>query len=192
MFFYNKKAFTLNEVMLAVVIIAVTFIPIVGVLTSSFKTTEKDDHIIKAMQLCQEKLGTAVQFPFGFFARGTYNTTQTSANSDDPSDPSNKPLKLVLGEEEDEFLKKVKFSSTLVVEEPTMSFNNVPVFDFTGLGDNPNYGSDPSAFVTPTNRDITGMVKRYTVTVTWEEKEKNATGNSRFYTLSTLKVDVRR
>ena len=192
MFFYNKKAFTLNEVMLAVVIIAVTFIPIVGVLTSSFKTTEKDDHIIKAMQLCQEKLGTAVQFPFSHFDAGTYNTTQTTTG--DPNDPNNKPLTLILGPETDAFLSRVNFSSTLVVEEPAMSFNNVPVFDFTQLGDAPNYTTAcPAECVTRVSRDITHMVKRYTVTVTWNEKETNATtGNSRFYTLSTLKVDVRR
>ena len=142
------------------------------------------------MQLCQEKLGTAVQFPFSHFAPGTYNSTQTTTG--DPNDPNNKPLSLVLGAETDEFLRKVNFSSTLVVEMPAMSFNNVPVFDFSRLGENPNFGNDPNAFVTHTSRDITGMVKRYTVTVTWEEKEKNATGNSRFYTLSTLKVDVRR
>ena len=161
-------------------------------MTSSFKTTEKDDHVIKAMQLCQEKLGTAVQFPFGFFSPGTYNTTQTSQPTGNPSDPNNKPLTLVLGAEQNEFLKKVNFSSTLVVEEPPMSFNNVPVFDFTQLGNNPNYANDPSACVSYISRDISGMVKRYTVTVTWNEKESNATGNSRFYTLSTLKVDVRR
>ncbi len=197
----NKKGMTLNEIMLAVVILAVSFIPIMGVLTSSFKTTEKDDHTIKGMQLCQEKLALVLQFPYDYFNDGTYEKS-----IDSPANADGLSLHLVLGDEN----FRIHYHSSLKVETKNVTFTNVPVFDFTEMIPNANstatYPYDFSVLpnanaVNRINKTVSGKVKEYTITVKWHETghqniggapEGSSDPTERFYTLSVLKADTRK
>lgn len=174
----TNKGMTLNEIMLAMVILALAFIPIVGAISSSMKATEKDDHIIKAMELCQEKLGIAVQFPFDFFSPGTYNTKQESPNT------GGHRLILNLGEEN----FRINYTSSLEVTAENVSFN-VPMVDFT---QKPEDYSNPGNWIHTENVTINDMVKRYTVTVTWKEPGDAPSVPLKFYKLSVLKANVKR
>jgi len=60
----DRRGLTLTELALAVFILALAFIPIVGVLGNSIQGTQKDEQIIKAVQLAQSSLNSALQFPF--------------------------------------------------------------------------------------------------------------------------------
>ena len=177
MFKLIKRGMTLNEILLAVSILAMSFIPIIGVISSSMQTTEKDDHIIKGISLCQEKLNAALQFPFEFIPSGKYTDDITSNNND-------LPLKVELGE--DDF--RIKYISELNVTDEIVHFQ-VPMCDFTQKAKNPN---SPDTWMKLRNVEIKNMVKRYTVTVKWNEKEGEEGKKERFYTLSALKVNVRR
>ena len=52
----RSTGMTLTEVMLAMALLASAFIPIIGVMGTSIKATDKDDRTIKAVNLCREKL----------------------------------------------------------------------------------------------------------------------------------------
>ncbi len=176
-----KKGMTLNEIMLAVVILAVAFIPIIGVISSSLRATEKDDHIIKGMQLCQEKLGIALQFPFDFFVpnNSPFNGSYESPNA-------NGKLILTLGNQQ---IKHITYNSVLTVATETVNFS-VPVVDFSVK---PHNSCDNAAsWIHTENTTVHNMVKRYTVTVTWREPGDDPAADPKFYTLSVLKANVQR
>lgn len=176
-----RKGMTLSEIMLAVSILAIAFIPIIGVISSSLKATEKDDNRIKAMLLCQEKLGVALQFPFEFFTPvfSPYNDSYESPNA-------NGKLTLVLGSET---IKHVTYTSTLTVASETVTFA-VPVVDFTQKP----FDSleDPNGWIKREDITVHDMVKRYTVTVTWRDPGDNPASDPKFYTLSVLKANIQR
>ena len=175
----TKQGMTLNEILLAVSILALSFIPIIGVISSSMRTTEKDDHIIKGLSLCQEKLSAALQFPYDKIPEGTYNADITNDNGD-------LSITIKLGNEE----FRIPYYSELVVTNETVKYK-VPMCDFTKRAKNP---SNPGAWMSTKNVEVKDMVKRYTVTVRWNEKEggPGAEQKKRFYTLSALKANVRR
>ena len=175
----RKKGMTLNEIMLAVVILAIAFIPIVGVISSSMKATEKDERIIKAMELCQGKLSIALQFPFDFFDPGDYNTNQTSNNTDHQL-----VLKL-----EPETIKSITYTPTLTVASETVNFT-VPVVNFTKKPH--DSCNNPQDWITVEPITVQDMVKRYTVTITWSEPGDDPIASPKFYTLSVLKANVQR
>jgi len=78
----RSTGMTLTEVMLAMALLASAFIPIIGVMGTSIKATDKDDRTIKAVNLCQEKLNRALQFPFTSISVGTHGgTTAKTLNS---------------------------------------------------------------------------------------------------------------
>lgn len=64
---------TLTRLMLAMALLASAFIPIMGVMGTSMKATDKDDRTIRAVNICQEKMNRALQFPFWHF-RATSQT----------------------------------------------------------------------------------------------------------------------
>ena len=167
---------TLNEIMLAVVILALAFIPIIGVISSAMRTTEKDDHIIKGISLCQEKLSAALQLPFDMLAPDTYNAELKSDNGD-------LSINVKLGNEN----FRIPYYSELTVTNETVKFQ-VPMCDYTKRALEP---SNPATWMSLKNVEIKNMVKRYTVTVKWSEKEGDP-AEQRFYTLSALKANVRR
>lgn len=50
--------------MIAIFIISVAFIPIIGVMGTTIKGTQKDEKMLRAVQLAQTTLNTALQIPF--------------------------------------------------------------------------------------------------------------------------------
>ncbi len=58
------RGFTLTEIVLAVGLLALAFLPIIGVMGASVEGTQKDEEIITAVHLAQTLLNTALQFPF--------------------------------------------------------------------------------------------------------------------------------
>jgi Tfp pilus assembly protein PilV len=176
LFFKTKKAVTLVEILLAVVLMAGAFLPIMGLMTSSIKVTEQDENTQRAVMLCQEKLNAVLQMPFDKFSvnskpivSGTYNNNEIVAS---------------FGAQ---IIDGVTYTSSLLVEQYNVSFN-VPTCDFTRKGDS-RYKNDPSQWgFNVIQCDASDKVKRFTVTVNWQDKGKD---NQKFYTLSSLKADIR-
>ena len=115
----SSRGVTLMEVMLAVVILALSFIPIIGVMGASVKATGKEDSLNRAMNLCQEKLNTSLQFPFHHF--------DLNLDTEINSTMSAGSLVLTLGSET---IEGVTYTSSLTVTDRTGSFL-VPVRDLS-------------------------------------------------------------
>ena len=76
----KKIGVTLIEVTMAVVFLALAFIPIMGLFSSNLKITERDNANIMAMQLCQEKLDTALSMSFKALSAYAKDTPQVITN----------------------------------------------------------------------------------------------------------------
>ncbi len=177
----NKKTgLTLTEVMLAMALLASAFIPIVGVMGTSIKATEKDDRTIKAVNLCQEKLNRALQFPFESIAAGTHGgaTAKTLKTSGSAG-----AITLVLGPEK---IDGIDFTSQLVISDVPGTFR-VPTYDPFAKGENPN---QPNNWGWATrNIAYSNLYHKYVMTVTWKDKGSAAV---KFYTLASHKAKIRR
>ncbi|HAE38427.1 MAG TPA: hypothetical protein DCG57_07285 [Candidatus Riflebacteria bacterium] len=63
---YNQRhGITLTEIMLALFILSAAFIPIIAVMSTGVRGTQKDETILRGVQLAQKTLNTALQLPFG-------------------------------------------------------------------------------------------------------------------------------
>ncbi|HEY9068899.1 MAG TPA: prepilin-type N-terminal cleavage/methylation domain-containing protein [Candidatus Ozemobacteraceae bacterium] len=167
-----RRGVTLTEIMIAMFIIAISFMPIMGALGTSVKATVKEDTVVRAMNLCQEKLNTSLQFPFAFFV--PFLGTPIDAPIATPG------ISLPLGPET---IEGVTYTSVLTVTDRPGTFR-VPVRNLD-VG-NP---ADPKTW-TFTNRNIAynGLVHTYSLTVSWINKGET---EPRFYTLVTFRADLR-
>lgn len=182
----QKRAFTLAEILLAVILMALAFLPIVGLLTSSIKLTEQDENTQRAVRLCQEKLNILIQMPYSYFDNNNSSITLVGGEY------KYNELNLILGEE---IFEGIVYNTSLVIE-PYKVIYHVPTCDFSLKGSDvlkaskENRKPDPSKWgwsdVTYTVED---KVKRYTVTVKWNDRGKNV---KKEYTLSTLKANLRK
>ena len=181
----SRKAVTLVEILLACVLLAGAFLPIMGLMTSSIRATEQDENTQRAVMLCQEKLNMALQMPFNKFPvtkKTVYDKGSFTSNQ----------VTLELGKRD---FEGIAYTSTLTVEPYTVTFH-VPTCDFDKKGN--NIINKTNAGLTPTPGDwgwndevthvITDKVKRYTVKVVWKDVGKTAVKE---YVLSSLKADVR-
>ena len=176
LFVKTKRAVTLVEILLAVVLMAGAFLPIMGLMTSSIKVTEQDESTQRAVMLCQEKLNAVLQMPFDKFAVSSNPIVSGSYNSNE-----------IVASFGAQIIDGVEYTSSLLVEQYTVKFN-VPTCDFTRKGDS-RYSADPSQWgFTDIEYDASDKVKRFTVTVNWHDKGRS---NQKFYTLSSLKADIR-
>lgn len=171
--FKSKSAVTLVEILLALVLMAGAFLPIMGLMTSSIKATEQDENTQRAVMLCQDKLNSVLQMPFNQFSVGNVNSGQQSSGE----------IRVSFGPEP---IEGVVFTSSMVVE-PYVAVFNVPTCNFSKKGENKK---DPSKWGDFTNikYTVSDKVKRFTVTVRWRDKGRS---NEKFYTLSSLKADIR-
>lgn len=174
----NKKAMTLAEILLACVLMALAFLPIMGLMTSSIKITEQDENTQRAVRLCQEKINIVMQMPYSTFNEGS---RLNSGNY------SNKDIKLVLG---DEVFEGITYNTTLIVESYKVTYH-VPTCDFSLKGADTHKASpNPNNWGwTDLTYEVDNKVKRYTVTVKWKDHAKE---KEKEYTLSTLKADLRK
>ncbi|HNX74816.1 MAG TPA: prepilin-type N-terminal cleavage/methylation domain-containing protein [Candidatus Rifleibacterium sp.] len=176
----KKTGMTLTEVMLAMALLASAFIPIIGVMGSSIKATEKDDSTIKAVNLCQEKLNRALQFDFDKMPVGSYGgavakTLQTSGSANG--------IVLTLGPEA---VNGIQFTSKLDVTDAPGTFL-VWTYDAFAKGQNP---ADPTKWGWVEKKfDYANLFHKYVLTVTWKEK---GSAKDKFYTLASHKAKIRR
>lgn len=171
---------TLTEVMLAMALLASAFIPIIGVMGTSIKATDKDDRTIKAVNLCQEKLNRALQFPFEALATGNYGgaaakvlTTNAAAGA----------ISLTLGPET---IDGVNFTSQLTITDRPGTFR-VWTYDAFAKGKNMN---NPANWGWADRKlPYANLFHSYVVRVTWQDKGSNT---NKFYTLASFKAKIRR
>ncbi len=184
----SRKAVTLVEILLACVLMAGAFLPIVGLMTSSIKVTEQDENTQRAVRLCQEKLNMALQMPYKRMAVKTY-TNETIKSADSGTDI----IQLKIGEET---IEGIKYTSILDVQFQPVNFT-VPTCDFELKGKDAEKNSgkklNPSSWGSwgIVTYNVTDKVKRYTVTVKWTDTNRSSKATEKFYTLSSLKADIR-
>ena len=177
--FRTKHGMTLSEILLAVIIMAAAFLPVIGVLSSSMNATEKDENTIRGISLCQEKINAIIQFPYDKVPTGNYSDHEfVSENTDGTT-------RVKFGTE---IIGGVEYISKMNVASETVIFK-VPTCDFEKKGENEN---EPDKWdFSDEVYTVDNMVKRYNVTVYWHDSGKSG-GNMKSYTLSTLKADIRK
>lgn len=178
--FKKSAGMTLTEIMLAMALLASAFIPIVGVMGTSIKATDKDDRNIKAVNLCQDKLNRALQFPFDVIAPGSYGGAAAVTLK------SNAAAGAIILQVGPETIDGVQITSQLVVQDVPGVFV-VPTYDPFAKGENPNA---PAAWGWSTqNINYAGLYHKYTMTITWKDKGDKI---DKFYTLASHKAKIRR
>ncbi len=178
--FLRRNGITLTEIMMAMALLAAAFIPIIGVMGTSVKATDKDDRTVKAVNICQEKLNRALQFPFGRIAPGTYGGA-VAANL--TSDDAGTPIDLTLGPET---IGGMPVESTLQITDLPGNFEVPTVVDQQKY-DNP---TNPAAWGWTTKIvPYANMHHQYTLTVRWSDKGR---ADQKFYTLTSSKANIRR
>lgn len=190
----KNMGMTLTEIMLAMALLASAFIPIIGVMGTSMKATDKDDRTIRAVNTCQEKMNRALQFPFGVLEPPAPTTTVTyggGINSNLKSDTTADAITLFLGTED---INGVEINSELKVEDQPGNFQ-VPTFNdvakleddkvasATGVSDPSSWGWEEKLL------PYAGLYYKYTLTVKWKDKGSNV---EKFYTLASNKAKVRK
>ena len=170
---WQKSGMTLTEIMIAALVIAIAFMPIIGVMGTSVKATAKDDAIIRGMNLCQEKLNTTLRFPFNYF-RGNLGAEITEAifNHDG--------LELDL---RDQTINGIQYRTVLIVDDRPGQFT-VPERDLnTGDSNNPSTWSFDQTTV-----NYSDLVNRYRMTVFWRE---SGADEEQFYSLVSFRANLR-
>lgn len=193
---HNRKGMTLTEIMLAMALLASAFIPIIGVMGSSIKSTDKDDRTIRAVNLCQDKINRALQFPFGILepapnANVTRGGDVALATFTSDTGAATSSIILTLGREN---LNGFEVTSELIVEDVPGTFN-VPTFDDAAKYTDERVASETGVAKNPANwgwvsqaLQYAGLYYRYTVTVRWRDKGSNV---EQFYTLVSNKARIR-
>lgn len=176
----RSTGMTLTEVMLAMALLASAFIPIIGVMGTSIKATDKDDRTIKAVNLCQEKLNRALQFPFTSISVGTYGGATAKTLKSNAAAGS---INLILGPET---IDGVQFTSQLDVSDVPVTFQ-VPTYDPFAKGEQPNTPANWGW--TNQNINFVNVYHKYVLTVIWQDKGSKA---NKFYTLASHKAKIRR
>lgn len=191
----GRSGISLIEIILASSILAFAIIPIMGLLGNSIGLTSKDERFNAMINICNEKLNTSLQFPYGFFTPAGNQLTQLGGPNSSPL-PYIAPggaLSLQLG---DETMGGFVFSTELEVEIIPVTFSFYP-YDPTfrelerkraaslGVAQDPANWGWPVSPVQPT---LANKFSRYTMTIRWKED----TGKESFYAISSFKADIRR
>ena len=173
--------FTLIEMMIAMVILASAFIPIMGVMGVSAKATDKDNRTIKAMQLCAKKLNAALQIPFnGPLKPPAKGSTTWGELANDSVTSGN--ITLDFGHIP---VDGIPFRFVLKTEDVPVTFH-VPIYDPFVKGQNP---TNPALWW-PSKKDklvkYSGVYTKYTLTVYWSDQGKSTP--TKHYTLVSFKA----
>lgn len=180
-----NAALSLIEVILAMVILASAFIPIIGVMGTAAKATDKDNRTIKAMDLCQDKLNKALQFPFDDTdLANTLNPRGSVRKFGEFTEVilTSGQIKLRLGPGEN--IDGVIYDSMLVSTDATGTFH-VPMYDAFAKG---VASTTPSSWNWADKEvDFERVFSKYAVTVKW----KDQANRSQHYTLVSFKAKTR-
>lgn len=183
----RRSGVTLTELMIAMVILALAFIPIIGSLGSSLAVTEKDDRAIRAMQLTQSALAAAIQFPFAAlptFAGGGPGPWQIGGDVPPlsyPGYPGPNELVMTVGRIA---TPKVTYQLQLLIEDVPVTFN----FKTYNVASKDKYPTTPSSWGWA-DRSFTAqrVHHRYTMTARWTEPN----GREKFCSLTSYKSDLK-
>lgn len=191
----KNPGMTLTEIMLAMALLASAFIPIIGVMGTSMKATDKDDRTIRAVNICQEKMNRALQFPFGVLEPVAPLTSVTYggalASTTLKSDATANAISLHLGQED---VNGVEIISELKIDDQPGNFL-VPTFNdvakleddkiasATGVSNPSSWGWEEKSL------PYAGLYYKYTLTVRWKDKGSEV---EKFYTLASNKAKVRK
>jgi hypothetical protein len=178
----TNSGVTLVEILLAVGFLAMAFIPIMGLLGSSVKVTDKDQSNILAMNLCQEKLNTALQFEFNAFNSWLGNELTDIEISTGTLTLSLKPLTQ----------NGVTYDFKLKVEDREGSFT-VASRDFSAESGGEELPVASWKFTKAAKYSYKGLIHRYTMTVQWKDKGKTSDKKAiiKDYTLVTFKAKLK-
>jgi prepilin-type N-terminal cleavage/methylation domain-containing protein len=187
----TKSGMTLTEIILAMALLAIAFIPIMGVLGTSIKATEKDNKTIRAVNICQKKMNKALQFKYeGLKASSTasivYGATKEFTRR---SASGTNSISITLGPGKDD---EAGFHSILSIENLPITFS-IPTYDpskrYTHNSDGSTSEVSPSSWGWVNNTvNIPNMYQKYTVTVKWRDPGMN---KDKFYTLVSYKANLR-
>jgi len=149
----GRRGFSLIEIVLSLVILALTMIPIAAIMGYGFKGTQRDQRQIKAIQLCQARLNQAMRVPF--LRLNSTTTTITSGTVE----------LLKLGTET---IDQVPYDVALVAQDRAVAFSYQPV-DVNRADYSP---TDPAnwQFLPATSWGAPNMAKQVTIVVSWTEK----------------------
>ncbi|NLM17535.1 MAG: hypothetical protein GX221_07445 [Candidatus Riflebacteria bacterium] len=189
-----KSAFTLNEIMVAVVVMALVFLPTMVAIMSGLKATDKDGGRVVAMQLCQQKLDQALSLPYSDVIATVGNSDSLTLSSggagvtsvfnfgDNDLDLSSVEVGGII----------FNFSLTLTKRSHTFSVHEV------------DYGETPGEVTAtkpplaqwvisgPVDIEVKDRLLRYRMRVFWRDKRRESIADSpeHFYELVTFKSDL--
>ena len=183
----KKVGFTLMEIVLAIAIIAMAFIPIMSIFGHNFKITEKDKSNIEAVNLCKDRLDTALKMRIDVFKIPSGSSSVQYEN--DLIDVASEPLKLDL---RDYTHENITYHFVFNVSNRPDSFTvNPRVYD----NDDSQDPLLPSVIHIGSKQTIeySNLVKRYRMTVYWYDKGIETSGRTaknpkHSYTLQTFQA----
>jgi hypothetical protein len=189
----KNRGVTLTEILLALFILSAAFIPIIAVMSTGIRGTQKDETILRGVQLAQKTLNTALQLPFGDLVanRGAAGAGPWSFGA-----PGNEfsyataSMNLRLGK-----VIEGSVEYTLVLEIRDIPF----VFDLSvhdPMARNvasltPSNWGWISGVKVPRTGTQTGVYHRYSLTATWVDRGASD-GTERTYSLVSYKALVER
>lgn len=187
MTYKNIKGITLTEILIALLILATAFIPIIGVMSGSIKGTQKDETVLKAVQLSQQALSTALQIPFNDLVanKGAGGGPWTFGTADSTFDYATGSLNLRLGKVT---VGNIDHTLTLTIDDVPFVFTldtHDPMARNTAPADPSSWGWQETSV--PRTDTQAGLYHRYTLTNTWTEKGLTD-GNQRIYRLISYKA----
>ncbi|MBF0408596.1 MAG: hypothetical protein HQM10_14700 [Candidatus Riflebacteria bacterium] len=182
----DKQAVTLMEILLAVAILAISFIPIIATMGTSIKATQRDETIVKAIHLAQTRMNTALQFPFyeiasypGGGGNGPWNLTAATTGLPYKNTSHTGDLTLDLS---NVTMGQTTFTTSLRIENVPVKFR-VKTYDPILRRANPtnpnNWGW--TAYTSP---NMSTIFQKYLLVVRWTDSN----GNPKFYSVAAYKA----
>ncbi len=190
---------SLIELVLAVTILAVSFLPVIGVMGTTIKGTTRDELLVKAIHLGQTRMNVVMQFPYHGIVDlggGGAGPTWTFGTGATQWQIATNTLVLRLGPvKDDDTLNSDpsygahSFRTELTVADEPLQFSVVQNYNAGQRAANPtvpaNWGwstlnNSPAA-------RFSGVMQRYTLIVRWVDDENK----NRFYSLVAFKVRYR-
>ncbi len=182
----SPGGFSLTEIVLALFLLALAFLPIIGVMGTSIEGTQKDEEVITAVHLAQTLLNTALQFPFNELpaqAGGSGPTwTLGGATPFSYKSPSGN-LTLRLGPLSE---KRLTCTAELQITDLPVKFR-VPVYSpplkASDSNDPTRWGWADPPLELPKS-ELTNHYHRYLIIIRWNDSRRGP----RFYSLASFKA----
>lgn len=183
----NGSGITLLELMIAMFILAVAFIPVIASLGSSLSGTEKDERSITSLQLAQSALAAAIQFPFSAlptFAGGGNGPWTIGGDVNViqyPTSPGVNEMVMRVGRIK---VFKTTYKLLLTIEDVPLTFK----FKTYNITEKDKFPTTPSSWGWANSSfSVQQVHHRYTMTAEWTEPD----GKTKFCSLVSYKSDLK-